>query len=245
MTQNHEKTFNGRAGWIAERPIAHRGLHDKSRAIFENTLGAARQAVEHGYGIEVDLHVSSDAVPMVFHDDTLERLTDQSGSIRERSSEELGRISIGGTADNVPTLRQLLDLVGGKVPLVLEMKGIKGKDTGFVAAIGKVLAGYHGPVALMSFDHWLVEDAHHLLPDIPLGLTAEGDDSHFEEHEKIARACAIDFVSYGISDLPCRFVREFRERGLPVITWTIRNRDDMAKSARYADQITFEGFDPK
>ncbi|MCB1457609.1 MAG: glycerophosphodiester phosphodiesterase, partial [Nitratireductor sp.] len=138
-----------------------------------------------------------------------------------------------------------LDLVQGKVPLVLEMKGIKGLDDGFVAAIGKVLAGYHGPVALMSFDHWLIEDAHRLLPHVPLGLTAEGDDSHFAEHDAIAKACDVDFVSYGIRDLPCRFVQEFRESGRPVITWTIRNRDDMAKSARHADQITFEGFDPR
>ncbi|MCB1457790.1 MAG: glycerophosphodiester phosphodiesterase [Nitratireductor sp.] len=245
MSPNAATGFNGRAGWIASRPIAHRGLHDKATGIFENTLGAARRAVEQGFGIEVDLHPSSDHVPMVFHDDTLERLTSQTGSMRDRSAQELNGIRVGGSEDGIPTLQQLLDLVQGKVPLVLEMKGIKGLDDGFVAAIGKVLAGYHGPVALMSFDHWLIEDAHRLLPHVPLGLTAEGDDSHFAEHDAIAKACDVDFVSYGIRDLPCRFVQEFRESGRPVITWTIRNRDDMAKSARHADQITFEGFDPR
>lgn len=231
--------------WIVRAPVAHRGLHDSSRGIFENTLSAAQAAAGQGFSIEVDLHPSTDGVPMVFHDGTLERMTGQKGRVRERSAAELGRLSIGGTTDTIPTLRQLLDTVGGKVGLVLELKGEAGADEGFVEAVAQTLEGYQGPVALMSFNHWLVEDARRIVKDRPIGLTAEGSDKLYSEHTAFAALADVDFVSYGIHDLPCRFVSEFRQSGRPVITWTIRTPELAQKSALHADQITFEGFDPR
>ena len=231
-------------GWIAERPIAHRGLHDVSRGIFENTLSAARAAIGHSYAIEVDLHPAKDGVPMVFHDNTLTRLTGETGNVRDRSARELGNIAIGGSKDSVPTLAQLLDLTGGRSGLVLELKGIAGEDDGFVAAVLETLSGYDGPVAIMSFNHWLLDDARKLGAKIPVGLTAEGSEELCEVHEEAVEAYQPDFVSYGIDDLPNRFVGEFRKTGKPVITWTIRSPEAAAKSALYADQITFEGFLP-
>lgn len=233
------------SAWIARAPIAHRGLHDKARGIFENTLSAARAAVAQGFAIEVDLHPSADGVPMVFHDLELERLTGEKGSMRDRTAAELGRVAIGGTADTIPTLGQLLGTVGGKVGLVLELKGHAGADEGFVDAVAQTISNYEGPVALMSFDHWLVEDARRLVKNRPVGLTAEGNDDFYSEHTAFAALADVDFVSYGIHDLPCRFVSEFRTAGRPVITWTIRSPELAAKSALYADQITFEGFDPR
>jgi glycerophosphoryl diester phosphodiesterase len=94
----------------------------------------------------------------------------------------------------------------------------------------------------MSFNHWLLEDARALNCQVPLGLTAEGNDDLFNIHTNCVNAYDIDFVSYGISDLPNRFVKDFRKSGKPVISWTIRTPEQMAKSALYADQITFEGF---
>lgn len=233
------------SAWIARAPIAHRGLHDKSRGIFENTLSAARAAVAQGFAIEVDLHPSADGIPMVFHDLELERLTAEKGSMRERTAAELGRTAIGGTADTIPTLSQLLDTVKGAVGLVLELKGHAGEDTGFVDAVVKAIAGYDGPVAVMSFDHWLIEEARRLVKNRPVGLTAEGNDDFYSEHTAFAALADVDFVSYAIYDLPCRFVSEFRSAGRPVITWTVRSPESAAKSALHADQITFEGFDPR
>jgi len=229
--------------WMRARPIAHRGLHDSANGVFENTLSAARRAMDRQFHIEVDLHTSADGVPMVFHDFGLKRLTGASGSVRDRTAGELQDLAVGG-ADRIPTLRQLLDLIAGRVGLVLELKGVAGRDDGFVAAVAAELNRYDGPVAIMSFDDWLLTDARRDAPQLALGLTAEGDDKHYETHWRIARALDVDFVSYGIRDLPCRFVSEFRESGKPVITWTIRSPDDAQKSARYADQITFEGYDP-
>jgi glycerophosphoryl diester phosphodiesterase len=233
------------AAWIARDPIAHRGLHDKAQGRFENTLSAARAAVEQGFAIEVDLHPAADGVPVVFHDDDLERLTGRKGDVRAHSAAELGRMAIGGTADTIPTLAQLLEVVAGNVGLVLELKGRAGCDAGFVEAVAETIRGYDGPLALMSFDHWLVADARRLVSDRPVGLTAEGKDDKHDEHSAFAAQADVDFVSYSIADLPCRFVAEFRQGGKPVITWTIRTPELAAKSALYADQITFEGFDPR
>ncbi len=245
MTSRSGTNHPEMSAWIARVPIAHRGLHDKTRGVFENTLSAARAAVAQGFAIEVDLHPSSDGVPMVFHDLELERLTSEMGSMRDRTAAELGRIAIGGTSDTIPTLGQLLETVGGKVGLVLELKGKAGADEGFVDAVARTLSGYDGPVALMSFDHWLVEDARRLVKDRPVGLTAEGNDDFYSEHTAFAAQADVDFVSYSIADLPCRFVAEFRSAGRPVITWTVRTPELAAKSALHADQMTFEGFDPR
>ncbi len=237
--------FPSISSWIAKTPIAHRGLHDKAQGRFENTLSAASAAVSNGFNIEVDLHPSADGVPMVFHDLTLDRLTPEKGNMRERKAAELAKIKVGGSQDHIPSLRQLLATISGKVGLVIELKGLAGEDDGFVEAVAKELEHYDGQAAIMSFNHWLVADARRQFPSRAVGLTAEGDDRYHDMHMGIAQSAAVDFVSYGIKDLPCRFGEAFRKSGKPLISWTIRTPDLAAKSALHADQITFEGFDPR
>lgn len=230
--------------FLTATPIAHRGLHDSNRTVWENTLSAFRRAIEAGYAIECDLQYASDGVPVVFHDDGLERLCKLKGDVRERTSAELGLLSVGGTADRVPTLRQLLDLTAGKVPLVLELKGRKDDDEGFAASVLEVLEGYTGPVALMSFDVWLLKDLKELGSPYPVGLTAEGTrPEEFFAHDE-AMHLGLDFVSYCYEHLPNSFVTAQRKRGIPVITWTVRNVEGASHSYAHADQITFEAFDP-
>ena len=137
------------AAWLKEQPVAHRGYHDLNKTVWENTLSAFTRAVDAGFAIECDLHYASDGVPVVFHDEDLERLCNLKGDVRERTSKELGLISVGGTTDKIPTLRQLLDLVKGQVPLVIELKGREADDEGFAEAVLEVLEGYEGKVALM------------------------------------------------------------------------------------------------
>ena len=161
--------------WLTERPVAHRGYHDMNKEVWENTLSAFSRAIEAGFAIECDLHYASDGVPVVFHDDDLQRVCNLPGEVRERTSAELGLLSIGGTEDKIPTLKQLLRLCDGKVPLVLELKGREGDDEGFAESVLEVLEGYKGHVALMSFDHWLLKDLKSLEAPYPVGLTAEGN----------------------------------------------------------------------
>ena len=231
--------------WLTERPIAHRGYHDLNRAVWENTLSAFARAVEAGFAIECDLQYAADAIPVVFHDDDLKRLCGIEGDVRQRTAAELGLLTIGGTTDKVPTLRQLLDLVKGRVPLVLELKGRKGDDDGFAMAVLDAIEGYEGPIALMSFDTWLLKDLKEIGTSRPVGLTADGArPENFAVHEE-AMQHGLDFISYYYGHLPNTFISRQRDLGKQVITWTVRDDEARTITALNADQMTFEGFDPR
>ena len=231
--------------WLTERPIAHRGYHDMNNAIWENTLSAFARAVHHGYAIECDTHLSSDGIPVVFHDDTLMRLTGTDGYIWQRTAAEMGALRIGTTQDHAPRLAEMLDLVDGRVPLVIELKGTPGKDEGLVREVARALQNYRGKMAIMSFDHWLIRDFRRDAPGIPAGLTAWGDKDHEIEAHFSMLAHGINFVSYSVAHLPNRFVSFIRDRlGMPVITWTVRDEAAVQATVANADQMTFEGFRP-
>jgi glycerophosphoryl diester phosphodiesterase len=231
--------------WLTAQPVAHRGYHDMNHAIWENTLSAFSRAVENGFAIECDLQYTADSVPVVFHDDDMQRLCGIKGDIREKTAGELGLIAIGGTADKIPTLGQLLRLVKGRVPIVLELKGRKGDDDGFADAVLEALESYDGPVALMSFDHWLLKDLKAQDPPYPLGLTAGGNQpEQFCIHEE-AMQLGLDFISYFYGDLPNAFITKERSLGRPILTWTVRDQAGVDYTYAHADQMTFEGFDPK
>ena len=231
--------------WLIAHPVAHRGYHDMNKSVWENTLSAFSRAIEAGFAIECDLHYAADGVPVVFHDDDLQRVCNLPGALRDRSTQELGLLSVGGTKDRIPTLKQLLKLCDGKVPLVLELKGKAGEDDGFAETVLEVLEGYNGHVALMSFDHWLLKDLKALDPPYPVGLTADGHKPEtFFAHDE-AMQLGLDFISYFFADLPNAFITAQRQRGIPVITWTVRNEAAVKRTFEHADQMTFEGFDPR
>ncbi|MDT6938764.1 glycerophosphodiester phosphodiesterase [Brucella pseudogrignonensis] len=232
--------------WLKKQPIAHRGLHDLNNTRWENTLAAFAAAAKAGFAIECDVHLTKDGGVIVFHDDDLERLTGQKGRISDLTLAEATALKIGGTNDHAPSLREMLDLVAGRVPVVIELKGIEGRDDGLVAAVANELAGYKGEAAIMSFDHHLVRLFASDAPGIPGGLTAEGTQmKHFEAHFSML-AHQISFVSYNVHHLPNPFVSFVREKlNLPVISWTVRNPEMKTHSDQNVDQITFEGFDPR
>jgi glycerophosphoryl diester phosphodiesterase len=231
--------------WLTARPIAHRGFHDMNGAVWENTASAFRRAVDRGFAIECDVHLSADGVPVVIHDGDLRRLCGTEGFVWQRTGAELRALRVGGTGDHPPTLRELLELVDGRVPLVIELKGIPGHDGGLVAAVSKLLSNYRGPAAIMSFDHWLIRDFRRHAPGIAAGLTALGEAEHDLEAHFSMLAHDISFVSYCLAHLPNRFVGFVRQRlGMPVISWTVRDRPGVARSFAHAEQMTFEGFDP-
>ncbi|MEH6691025.1 MAG: glycerophosphodiester phosphodiesterase [Pseudorhizobium pelagicum] len=233
------------AAWIKDVPVAHRGYHDMNKTVWENTLSAFSRAIDAGFAIECDLQLASDSVPVVFHDHTLERLCGIAGDVRERTSGELGMLTVGGTADRIPTLKQMLKHVAGRVPLVIEVKGRKNEDDGFAEAVLEVLEGYEGEVALMSFDLHILKDLKAAGCPYPLGLTAEGTKPEdFFKHDE-AMHLDLDFISYQYAHLPNSFITAQRQAGIPVITWTVRDENARAHTYSHADQMTFEGFDPR
>lgn len=230
--------------FLTARPIAHRGYHDGNKSVCENTISAALAAVERGFAIECDVHLATDGIPVVFHDDDMQRLCNLPGDVRMHTSGELAMRSIGGTRDTVPSLPRFLKAIGGRVPVVIELKGRKDDDEGFADAVLESLEGYKGDVALMSFDHWLLKDLMTAGSPYPVGLTAEGmKPETFFAHEE-AMHLGLDFISYCVQHLPNPFIAAQRSQGVPVITWTVRDAAMRAHSEAHADQMTFEGFDP-
>ena len=230
--------------WITKRPVAH-GYHDLNKTRWENTLSAFAAAVDKNFAIECDVHLSADGVPVILHDNDLKRLTGSEGFVWQRSAAELAALKVGGTSDHVPTLAEMLAVVAGRVPLVIELKGIPGHDAGLVASVARQLRNYSGKAAIMSFDHWLIRDFAKDAPGIAAGLTGYGGmPQEFEAHASMLTS-GISFVSYDVTALPNRFVTFVRERlSMPVISWTVRDQAALKLSNAHADQMTFEGFDP-
>lgn len=234
-----------RPDWLVARPIAHRGYHDMNRTVYENTLTAFQRAIDAGFSIECDLQYAADGVPVVFHDGDLKRLCPVDGDVRRKLSSELRQMTIGGTKDRIPTLEDMLKLVAGKVPLVIELKGREGDDDGFTGAVLDTLSTYEGPVALMSFNNWLLAELKEMEAPFPLGLTAEGTSEEKFAVHKAAMDRGLDFISYSVDHLPNPFIADLKAKGTPIITWTVRNAAGVEATRRYADQMTFEGFDPR
>lgn len=245
------------ASWLTARPIAHRGLHGPLTGAAENALSAASAAIEGGYAIEVDLQLSADAVPMVFHDGTLDRMTNAVGPVRARTATELSAVTLRGTSEAVPTLEALLSTVAGGAPLFLELKTewLRDRDPALARRTAEALAAYDGPVAIMSFDPELVTASRHLMPERPHGIVA-CDSSNVRDFPRLsvmerfalthllhAPRTKPDFVAYRIHDLPTAATTLARRAfGVPLLTWTVHTQAERQKAARVADQVIFEGF---
>ncbi|MDO5611633.1 MAG: glycerophosphodiester phosphodiesterase family protein [Paracoccus sp. (in: a-proteobacteria)] len=238
-----------------DRPIAHRGLHGPG--VPENSLAAARAAIAAGYGIELDIQPSASGQPLVFHDYDLDRLTGQPGFIRDRDGDDLAALRLTGSDEPVPTLPAFLELVAGRVPLLIEIKDQDmrlGPDIGALhQAVAAALAGYAGPVAVMSFNPHVVTGFHALAPQIACGLTTcgytAGDWPMIDAARRAHLAAIADFdasgsgfVSHDHSDLDNPAVAALKARGVPVLCWTIRSKAQETAARRIADNITFEGY---
>jgi glycerophosphoryl diester phosphodiesterase len=243
--------------WLTARPIAHRGLHDQSRGVIENTASAVAAALDLGYAIEVDLQISADGHAVVFHDETLNRLTEMSGDVAKLSASELKSVNLRGTDDRMQTLPELLDQVSGRAPIILELKSRWTSDTALARCAAEALQQYRGPIAVMSFDpvpiRWLRRHA----PGIVRGIVAcafqdadewqalsAGQRFGLRLFSHIAQTRP-HFVSYDIKGLRSAVPRLLRALSVPLITWTVRTADEADFAAKWADQITFEGFLPE
>lgn len=238
-------------------PIAHRALHDIRRGCLENSPSAIRAAIDAGYAIEIDLQISADGVPMVFHDDDLDRLTLETGPITARTAADLVRISLRGSDDQIATLAQILDLVACRVPLLIEIKDQSGTMTEtegrLEIATAEALATYTGPVSVMSFNPFSVARMASLAPTIARGLVTAAYDP--EKWAPLPKATCdrlrqipdydrtlCSFISHEAADLARPRVAELKAKGAKILCWTVRSPHDEALARRFADNVTFEGY---
>lgn len=233
-----------RVGWLRGVTYAHRGLHGPG--VPENSPTAFAAAVARGFGIECDVQRTSDGQAVVFHDWDLNRLTAQTGAVLDRSTAQLSAIVLAGSEDRIPTLRQFLDSVGGRVPVLIEVKSKRAMRVSPIClAVRRVLEGYRGPVAVMSFDPRVARWFHRYSPHIVRGLvmTENGERTvaaRIKRHLTLWHAKA-EFLAYDVRDLPSSFAAAQRGRGLPVLTWTVRSPELRARAAQYADAPIAEG----
>lgn len=238
-------------------PFAHRGLHDLNSGRPENSPAAFRAAVDHGYGIELDVQLSADGAAMVFHDYALDRLTDTQGALRLRPADELANITLKGGEDTIPTLAEVLTLIAGRVPVLVEIKdqdGGMGDDLGpLEQATAAALKGYDGDIAVMSFNPNAVARMAVLAPDVPRGIVTSAYRYHDWPLPKATcdrlrevpdyDATGACFISHEMNDLARDRVAALRATGAVIFCWTVRSAQAEAEARRFADNITFEGYD--
>jgi len=240
-------------------PLAHRALHDRAAGRPENSRAAVRAAVAAGYGIEIDLQLSADGQAMVFHDETLDRLTPAQGWVCQHSAAELAAIPLTDGTEGIPTLPEILALVAGRVPLLIEVKDQTLTPGGSIGpleqATARALQGYTGPVALMSFNPDSVADLARLCPGIPRGITTGSYDpveyapippdlcTRLRDIPDYDR-CMASFISHEAADLARPRVAELQAQGAAILCWTIRSPAAEAAARRIAQNITFEGYLP-
>lgn len=238
-------------------PITHRGLHNLVEGRAENSLASFEAAITHGYGIELDLQLSKDGVAMVFHDYELSRLTDAVGATAQRTAEELGGIALKGDGGGIPPLAQVLKVVDGRVPLLIEIKdqdGAMGPDVGSLEkAAARALDGYVGDAALMSFNPHSVAALTDLAVHRPLGLVTSAyiaedwpvvPEARRDELRDIPDYDRVgaSFISHEAEDLDRARVSELKSKGAHILCWTIRSADQERQARRIVDNVTFEGY---
>jgi glycerophosphoryl diester phosphodiesterase len=239
------------------KPITHRALHDKTDGRPENSVEAITAAIDAGYGIEIDLQLSKDGVPMVFHDYHLGRLTAEQGPVALRTAAELGQITLTGGTAGIPTLSEVLALVDGRVPLLVEIKDqdlAMGPNVGTLQqAVADALAGYAGDVAVMSFNPHAVIAFGEAAPHIARGLVTSSYDpadwapvpkdvcERLRDIPDYDRTGAT-FISHEAHDLDRARVAELKAAGAAVLCWTIKSAAQEATAREVADNVTFEGY---
>jgi len=231
------------AGWLAEVPLAHRGLHGDG--VPENTLAAFAAARDAGVGVELDVRLAADGVPIVFHDRTLDRLAGRPGPVGVHTSDDLGRLRLAGTDQWVPTLAAVLDVMGA-LAVMVEVKADGLRPSGLEPAVAAVLAGHRGPTCIASFNplsvRWFRRHAPtvlRVLTSAPSAIEVAG------RHLRLANLQSVGLVdpaavSYDVGGLDLPAVRRLRAAGMVVVTWTVRTADDLVTARAAADNVIFE-----
>ena len=237
---------------LFEPAIAHRGLWTPGGAP-ENSLAAFQAACAHGYGIELDVQLTSDGEAVVFHDYSLDRMTTQSGRVKDHTAADLATIRLADSDETIPTLAETLTLIGHRAMVHIELKTPFGEVGPLEKRVSEILLDHNGPIAVIGFNPyshaWFAD--HH--PQILRGLDsysyADGKPARLApeqrkafaalEHVEIARP---DFLALGLDMLPSARADIYRARGMPVVAWTVRSPEQWDAVRDHCDNLIFEGY---
>lgn len=240
-------------------PIAHRTLHDKNVGVPENSWEGLSAALAKEVAIEIDIQMSKDGIPMVFHDYELDRVTHESGLINDFDAADLIEMPLKHGTKTIPRLDEFMQNVAGKVPVLLELKD-QSRDLGPVGGalekpVCDILNAYSGASAVMSFNPHMVYKCKKHAPNIPRGLVTDafrevnwpkvGEARRLELVEiPDFEATGSHFISHNRNDLNSIHLVPFKDRGVPIFCWTVRSEEQEAEARNVAENITFEGYFP-
>jgi glycerophosphoryl diester phosphodiesterase len=246
----------GSAAWeqLFSPPIAHRGLWSPTGAP-ENSLAAFDAACRAGYGIELDVQLSSDGEVMVFHDRHLARMTGAAAKLGEKTAAALCALRLKGSAEPIPTLKQVLDLVAGRSLILVEIKSLPGEEGPLDERVAEVIDGYDGPLSIIGFNPYSHAWWAGPRPEVLRGLDSYGYDNEGaaampEEQRQAYRAlehvavAKPHFLALGVDMLPSENADRLRGEGHPVVAWTVRSQDQWDGLEDHCDNLIFEGFTP-
>ncbi len=240
--------------WLFASPIAHRGLHNATKNIVENSLSAAYAAIAQGYAIECDVQLTKDGEAIVFHDFTLERLTNNQGAVIDYSTKDLCALTLLKSQDKVVTLQDFVAEIAGQTPLIIEIKSQFKGDLRLTHRVAE-LVGHKPKIAVKSFDPDCIAELKHIAPHIPRGVVGM---SHYDcdefahishDHKNDLknllhfRTTMPDFLSWDMNSLKqLSVILKKNEIEISILAWTIRSELERKMAEPYANQIIFEGF---
>lgn len=235
--------------WIVKTPIANRGLFTDK--IPENSLAAFKNAVKNKVPVEIDVSCLADGTPVVFHDEKLARMTGKDGFISSSNYEDIQKLTLSGTKEKIPTLKDALDVVDGKVPVLVQIKNY-GKVGAVEKAVWKVLQEYSGEYAVESYNPYTLEWFKKNAPKIKRGQLACFFDTReitgirrwslkrMRFNKKISEP---HFIVYGIEDMPNKYVKKYFGV-LPVLTCSVKSVEEEKRLSGFVDNFIFDGYTP-
>ncbi|MBR1925243.1 MAG: glycerophosphodiester phosphodiesterase [Clostridia bacterium] len=247
---------NIKDSFLVNQFIAHKGLHNSEFP--ENTLGAFGEAIKHNYAIEFDVQMLFDGTLVVFHDSAISEATGKDAYLSKMTYEEIKPLKIRKSKFGIPTFKEALKFIDGKVPILIDIKDLSVKNVGKLEKkLCEELEGYKGEFAVASSNPYVVLWFKNNKPEFVRGIFSSfySNDDEGKAYVKspIVRALLKrmvlnkkikpDFIGYHHNNLPNRFVKKYKN--LPILAWTVRSQEEYLQVVKYADNIIFENFLPK
>jgi glycerophosphoryl diester phosphodiesterase len=235
--------------WLRERPIAHRGLHNRAEGSPENSLLAFSEACRRGFPIELDVRLTGDGRIAVSHDEDLRRLTGVKKRVSEITVEQLRDLHISGTKEHVPLLEDVLALVNGQVPILIEIKN-KGFSKDLEARLISMVESYSGEIALESFNPFSILYLRLKKVRYPLGQVVGSLNLPEFLRRLLKKILATnastkpDFLSLELNELSPAAVDRWKQQGIIVIAWPVKSEADEKRALKFADNFIFSGYEP-
>jgi len=229
---------------LLRRPFAHRGVHSEYP---ENSLPSFQKAVDLNLGIELDIHITTDNQLVVFHDDNLRRMTGNNEYIKLLTYAQIKEYKLGDTTYTIPLLKEVFDLVKGRVPILIEIKTNNDMKR-LVAKLKEEINNYKGKVFIQSFNPFVLRRCYKAMPEILRGqLSSFFAKDHLKFYKKIPikklffkNFSHADFVSYNLDNLPNKYVNKM---DIPILAWTVKTEEDYSKAKLNANNMIVDNID--